>query len=519
MNTQHSSVDTVRPVLHYTARDTWLNDPNGLIFHDSLYHLYYQNNPMDNVWGNLSWGHATSPDLLNWTEHPVAIACDDQEDIFSGSIIFDRANTSGFGTTGAAPLVAVYTSAFKPGSVHEGVQAQSLAFSLDGGYTWEKYAGNPVLNRNSANFRDPKVFRYDGPSGSYWVMVAVEALDFQVVLYKSTDLRNWEQLSSFGPANATGGIWECPDLFPLPVDGDPENIKWVLIVNLNPGGPNNGSAGQYFVGDFDGTTFTSSTTVTDGLQDPTRLGEYQWLDWGRDYYAAVSFNDVPDGRRIMVGWMNNWDYANETPTDPWRSQMALPRVVELATVAGQPRLIQRPAPEMSTHFAPAPLLTSDAVTVPEGTHPLEADGPVLLIEAEFTPGTATEFGFIVRKGADEGTRIGIAPALGQISIDRNASGRVDFHSTFPSIDRAPIVATGGKYILTVVVDHCSVEVFAQDGEVSLAELIFPLEESTGVSVYSTGGAATLEKLHVYAPNEPSLQPGQLSNRSSISVRG
>ncbi|MGA7203565.1 MAG: glycoside hydrolase family 32 protein [Specibacter sp.] len=518
MNTQHTAVDTVRPVLHYTARNTWLNDPNGLIFHGGLYHLYYQNNPLGSTWGNMSWGHATSRDLFTWTEQDLAIRVDAHEEIFSGSIVFDSNNTSGLGTTLQPPLVAIYTSAYTKASPHSGLQAQSLAYSLDGGYTWEKYVDNPVLNRNSADFRDPKVFRYDTGTESFWVMVAVEAVDHTVVLYRSEDLTAWQYLSSFGPANATGGIWECPDLFSLPVDGDPENLKWVLVVNLNPGGPNNGSAGQYFVGDFDGTTFTSHTTVTNGLQDPARLGEYQWLDWGRDYYAAVSFNDVPDGRRIMVGWMNNWDYANETPTGPWRSQMALPREVELATTDGQPRLIQRPIAEMSTHFGPTPFLNSSALPITAGTHLLEADGPVLLLEAEFTAGTAMEFGLIVREGAAEGTRIGITPALGQISVDRNNSGQVDFHSAFPSIDSAPIVETAGKYTLTVVVDHCSVEVFAQAGTVSLAELIFPLEESTGVSVYSTDGTATLERLRIYAPQEPQPELVKSSNHSGTPAR-
>ena len=316
-----TTAETFRPALHFAAKNTWLNDPNGLIFHDGVYHLYFQNNPVGDVWGNMSWGHATSPDLLTWTEHPVAIACDDQEDIFSGSIVFDRNNTSGLGTESKAPLVAIYTSAFKTASPHTGLQAQSLAHSLDGGYTWTKYDNNPVLNRGSGEFRDPKVFRYDGAAGSYWVMVAVEATDFQVVLYKSENLRDWELLSTFGPANATGGVWECPDLFPLPVDGDPEHLKWVLVVNLNPGGPNSGSGGQYFVGDFDGTTFTSDTTVTEGTQDPARLAEYHWLDWGRDYYAAVSFSDAPDQRRLMIAWMNNWQYANQIPSSPWRGPM------------------------------------------------------------------------------------------------------------------------------------------------------------------------------------------------------
>ncbi|AXJ08669.1 glycoside hydrolase family 32 protein [Arthrobacter sp. PM3] len=492
-----TTAETFRPALHYAARNTWLNDPNGLIFHDGVYHLYYQNNPLDNVWGNMSWGHATSTDLLTWTEHPVAIACNEFEDIFSGSIVYDRENTSGFGTGAAAPLVAVYTSAYKTASAHHGIQAQSLAFSLDGGHTWTKYTGNPVLNRESAEFRDPKVFRYDGDAGSYWVMVAVEAKDFEVVLYKSLDLKDWELLSTFGPANATGGVWECPDLFPLPVDGDPENLKWVLTVNLNPGGPNGGSAGQYFVGDFDGTTFTSATTVTDGPQDPDRLGEYQWLDWGRDYYAAVSFSDVPDDRRLMIAWMNNWEYANEIPTSPWRSPMSLVREVSLKSVDGSWRLVQQAAGERAPHAVQTPSFSLAAIELSDGRHVLDgAAGSVQRIELTVTPGTAEECGLIVRGGEAEGTRIGLRPTEGRIVVDRRESGQTDFHGSFASIDTAPIRTTDGSYEITVYVDRCSVEVFAQEGQVTLTELIFPAATSTEVSLYATGGTATIDSLSV-----------------------
>ena len=492
-----TTADTFRPALHYTARNTWLNDPNGLIFHEGVYHLYYQNNPLGNVWGNMSWGHATSPDLLSWTEHPVAIACDDEEDIFSGSIVFDRDNTSGFGTASTAPLVAVYTSAYKPGSGHEGIQAQSLAFSLDGGYSWTKHAANPVLNRGSAEFRDPKVIRYDGGAGSYWIMVAVEAKDFQVVLYKSEDLKNWELLSTFGPANATGGVWECPDLFPLPVDGDPENHKWVLTVNLNPGGPNNGSAGQYFVGDFDGTTFTSATTVTEGLQDPDRLGEYQWLDWGRDYYAAVSFSDAPDNRRLMIAWMNNWEYANQIPTSPWRSPMTLAREVSLRTIDGRPRLVQKATGDFASISAEARPFTLKTTEITEGTHILDgAGGSLQRIDITLTPGSATEFGLVVRGDGDQGTRIGIRPVEGTLVIDRRDSGQTSFHETFASIDAAPIREIEGSYKLTIFVDRCSVEVFAQDGQVTMTELIFPAPTSIDMALYSIGGTAIVNSLDV-----------------------
>lgn len=491
-----TTAETFRPALHYAARNTWLNDPNGLIFHDGVYHLYYQNNPLGNVWGNMSWGHATSTDLLTWTEHPVAIACDENEDIFSGSIVFDRDNTSGFGTETVAPLVAVYTSAYKPGSGHEGIQAQSLAYSLDGGYTWTKHTGNPVLNRASAEFRDPKVIRYDGGADSYWVMVAVEATDFQVVLYKSRDLKNWELLSTFGPANGTGGVWECPDLFPLPVDGNPDNLKWVLTVNLNPGGPNNGSAGQYFVGDFDGKTFVSATTLTEGLQDPDRLREYQWLDWGRDYYAAVSFSDAPENRRFMIAWMNNWEYANQIPTSPWRSPMSLAREISLRITDGNLRLVQQPAGDWTT-LAGSRSFSLSATTIHEGVQVLAgAAGTVQRIDVTFAPGSAEEFGLILRGDGVKGTRIGIRPDEGSLTVDRRESGQTDFHESFPSIDTAPIRTAAGSYDLTIYVDHCSIEVFAQAGQVTMTELIFPAETSTELSVYALGGTATINELAV-----------------------
>jgi sucrose-6-phosphate hydrolase SacC (GH32 family) len=296
-----------RPAVHFTARDTWLNDPNGLVFHDGLYHLFFQNNPYGNVWGNMSWGHATSRDLLHWTEHPVAIACDESEDIFSGSVVVDHGNTSGFGTADAPALVAIYTSAYKAASEHHGTQAQSLAYSTDAGMTWHKYGNNPVLARNSAHFRDPKVFRYEGGQGTCWIMVAVEAQHQKVVFYRSDDLKTWDFLSDFGPMNADQGEWECPDLFPLAVDGDPDNVKWVLIVNVNPGAVAGGSGGQYFVGQFDGARFVPDASsvaapagvsaLGDSVAAAAALQQCLWLDWGRDCYASVSFSNVPDGRR------------------------------------------------------------------------------------------------------------------------------------------------------------------------------------------------------------------------------
>ncbi|WP_285243209.1 glycoside hydrolase family 32 protein [Pseudarthrobacter sp. fls2-241-R2A-127] len=488
--------DIFRPVFHYSAKNTWLNDPNGLVHHEGIYHVYYQNNPFGSVWGNMSWGHATSTDLLHWDEQPVAILCDAEEDIFSGSIVIDEYNTSGLGDGQTAPLVAIYTSAYKDSSVRRGTQAQSLAWSSDGGYTWTKYQGNPVLDRNSADFRDPKVFRYNGLSGSYWVMVAVEANEHKVVIYSSENLRDWHYLSSFGPANATGGVWECPDLFPLPLDGDEGQTKWVLTLNLNPAGPNGGSGGQYFVGHFNGVAFTSETTVTQGISKRADLDAYQWLDWGRDYYAAVSFNNAPDGRRLMVGWMNNWQYGAAIPTWPWRSPMSLVREMSLVTDQGRPRLAQRAADEYLAHN-PESVDTWPGLAIAEGIHHLGAGVAVGIIEVTFTPDSAEEFGLIIRGNGSDGTRIGIRPLENRLITDRTRSGDTEFHDAFASVDTAPIrPASDGSYTLTVFIDRCSVEVFAQNGQVTMTGLIFPEPDNTDISLYSEGGSATASCLKV-----------------------
>ncbi|TVU62798.1 glycoside hydrolase family 32 protein [Paenarthrobacter nitroguajacolicus] len=489
---------TIRPLLHYTAHSTWLNDPNGLVFYQGLYHLFYQNNPFDNVWGNMSWGHATSEDLLHWTEHPVAIACDDQEDIFSGSVVVDAGNTAGFGTPGNPALVAIYTSAFKEGTEHQGTQAQSLAFSTDAGMTWHKYAGNPVLGRGSAHFRDPKVFRFEGPAGSYWVMVAVEAQHQEVVLYRSADLKDWEYLSTFGPANATGGEWECPDLFPLPVDGNPDDVRWVMVVNINPGAVAGGSGGQYFVGHFDGVRFTADadSMVEDGNAN---LRDCLWLDWGRDYYAAVSFSNVPGSRRVMIAWMSNWDYANSLPTSPWRSSMSLAREVGLATVNGRPRLIQRPV--LPTDSGRSLLTVADlevhdsTVALPDAEH-----GSVQLIEADILPGTARTVALTLLGAPDGGaaTVLSFDTVTNQLTLDRRRSGNTSFHAKFASAESTPVTLEDGVLKLQVVVDHGSVEVFAQGGKVTITDLVFPTPGNVAIGLTVEGGTAMVRRLSVTA---------------------
>ncbi len=449
-----------RPQVHYTARATWLNDPNGLIHHEGVWHLFYQSNPHGNVWGNISWGHAVSSDLLHWEEIDVALTATEEVHYFSGSCVFDRDNTSGFGRNGVAPLVAVFTEHYMEVSPRFGTQAQGLAYSLDGGHSFTPYAHNPVLSRDSSDFRDPKV-SWVADFG-YWLMVAVEATQNIVTFYRSDNLVDWTLLSEFGPANAKAPTWECPDLFPLHVDGTGEK-KWVLVVSVNPGALYGGSGVQYFVGDFDGTTFTAPTT------DSTDHRDYNWVDHGADYYAPVTFNDTPDGRRIAIGWMNNWSYAGAIPTDPWRGSMSIPRELSLVEQDGRLTLRQRPVRELDA-AASTPLDITDSDGRP--TVPIGGAG---LIDLRVT-GDAT-----VGLGAATLTYAG-----GLLTLTRNDSSAINHpeHSTPQWTKVTPVSET---LDLSVLVDAGSVEVSAADGRFWLTSLVDPAEEirvtlSPGVAV-------------------------------------
>lgn len=442
-----------RPAAHFTAATSWLNDPNGLLYHDGIYHLFFQTNPHANVWGNLSWGHATSTDLVSWTEHDIAIPYTEEEMVFSGSAVADINNTAGFAASGETALVAIYTSARPPQNGRPGSQAQSLAYSVDSGATWTRYADNPVLDIGSDEFRDPKVFWYGGADG-HWVMVAVEAVARQVVIYTSDNLRDWSLQSRFGPVHAVDGVWECPDLFPLTVAGTDET-RWVLVVSLSPGGIAGGSGAQYFIGDFDGATY-----VPERVTDSTDLADYDWLDYGRDYYAPVSFNDAPDGRRLMIGWASNWQYAGHTPTHPWRSAMSLVREVELIRDgAGRLRVRQQPV-------------------LPAGTEAVE----VFTVSVPCRPTDRTAVVLTGERGSDR-VVITIDGADRSITFDRTQSGDVTFHPEFPSVDWAPLPACHtGEIDVRIVVDASIVEVYAAGGLVTFTEQVYPSEPLTRVQV-------------------------------------
>nr|WP_270889189.1 glycoside hydrolase family 32 protein [Pedococcus sp. 5OH_020] len=796
-----------RPQFHYTPAKNWMNDPNGLVFYEGEYHLFYQYNPSGNQWGNMSWGHAVSPDLVHWTQLPVAIPQDDQSMVFSGSAVVDKDNTSGFGTKEHPAMVAVYTRLDKA----TGIQAQALAYSTDRGRTFTKYADNPVLDIGSRDFRDPKVFWYE--PGHEWIMSVALSAERKVRFYRSSNLKKWEHLSDFGPAGATGGVWECPDLFPLPVDGDSKKTKWVLLVNINPGGIAGGSANQYFTGTFDGTRFVSDDkpyvaptgrdlgsfdngtyggwapdgaafgtepatgnlpgqggvsdwvgtglansfhgadgavgtltspeftldagylnfkvggghhpyvpgstlspappvgevfadfegpdyghgwvttgdlvgtgpvkgTIGDQQQVTGYLGQQlvntfldhdttkgtitspaftitkshinllvgggnhpwttseptsvnllvdgqvvksatgtnnealdwatwdvsqyagktakiqivdqnsggwghinvdhimfsdeaakpravdtsvrlvvdgqvvrsatgsdsemldwqgwdvrdlagktarivladnntggwghiladqfslsstparstvqraHWVDYGKDNYAGVTFNDVPGHRRVMVGWMNNWNYAGSIPTDPWRSAMTVPRELGLRTTADGVRLLQRPVHQLQDLREEA-VLNAKGLVVPTGSTTLPAHATAYELSATLAPGTAQSSGIAVRTGNGQETRIGYDRTTGELFVDRTKSGDVGFSDDFPGVQRAPFAAgANGDVSLRVLVDWSSVEVFAQDGSVAITDQIFPDPTSDGIQAFATGGSAMLKSVKV-----------------------
>jgi fructan beta-fructosidase len=798
--------ETYRPQFHFSPAKNWMNDPNGLLYYRGEYHLFFQYNPSGNTWGNMSWGHAVSTDLVHWTELPVAIPQDTQNMSFSGSAVIDYANTTGFGQPGNPAMVAIYTAASKV----DGKQRQAIAYSLDRGRTFTKYG--IVLDIDSSNFRDPKVFWY--APGHEWLMTAALSDQHKVTFYTSPDLKHWTHLSDFGPAGATGGVWECPDLFPLPDPNHPGKQKWVLVVNLNPGAIAGGSGAQYFTGNFDGTTFTSDdkpytpptgsdlgsfdngtfdgwtatgaafgngptpgnapgqggvtgyvgnglansfnnpafdggtgtltspdfmidqdylnflagggnhpylpgskvgdnsppgavfadfegptwgtgwsatgdfanaapakgaypgqqqvtgyegsqlvNTFTNGdtptgtIDSPTftvnshyidllvgggdhpwgspnptsvnlvvngkvvqsatgqnaealnwvswDVNQYQgqqasiqivdensggwghlnvdqitfsavaaapratdtsvrlvvngavvrsatgpnsesldwahfnvadlkgstahievvdnntggwghiladqfslsgtpalsavqrahWVDFGADDYAAVTYNDAPGGKRIMIGWMNNWNYGGSIPTSPWRSAMTVPRELSLRTINGAVQLVQAPIRQLN-ELRGGRAVPLENRPIPSGTTALPARGAAVQIRATLAGGSASNYGLKVRAGNGHETVIGYDRANSQLYIDRTRSGNVNFDPSFPGVHAAPLPTVDGVVHLRVLVDWSSVEVFGQYGQVLLTDQIFPDPSSIGIAAFADGGTATLRSLTV-----------------------
>jgi sucrose-6-phosphate hydrolase SacC (GH32 family) len=624
-----------RPQFHFSQPNLFMNDPNGLVYYDGEWHLFYQSRPG----GGIVWGHAVSKDLLHWQNLGTAIPRQaNGASIFSGSVVIDKDNTSGFGTPGNPAMVAIYTAS----GGGQG-QVQALAYSLDHGRTFTFYSGNPVIDIGSSQFRDPKVFWYEPTKR--WVMVVANPDDHQVSIYDSPNLKQWDLKSKWGPLPPVGGQYEVPDMFPLNVDGDPSKTKWVMIISTNPGGTYGGSQTAAYIGDFNGTTFkedsrydysgapgtttfadfegidygawtttgtafgagpsqgalagqalingykgqrlansgngttgtitspaftvskryinfllagtSSATTVVNlvvdgaiartatpngrntldwvawdvqdlagksaqiqivdnntgansriyvddvGFSDTAALpgnDRAPWFDWGKDNYAGITFDNVPDGRRLFVGWLNNWQYAQSTAvptTQWWRGQQSEPRELTLKTVNGRSELYQVPLRELTTVRTGAPY-HEEGQSV-SGERALGTTGTLLDIEAGFRPQTASKFGLKVLTGANgDQTVIGYDVATGRVYIDRTSSGTAASAMTgFYGVHSAPLTLRDGKLDLRILVDNSLVEVFANGGERVLTDLVYPAAGSNGLKVFADGGAAALDSINVY----------------------
>lgn len=466
-----------RPEYHFTPEVNWMNDPNGLVYFDGEYHLFYQHNPHGNEWGHMSWGHAVSADLVSWKHLPVALHDEYGVMAFSGSAVADLDNTSGLGTVDKPPLVAIYT-----GHGH-GKQTQDLASSTDRGRTWTKFPGNPVLDIGQAEFRDPKV-SWHAPTRR-WVMVVSLATEKKLQFYASKDLKAWSHLSDFGPAGVVNKPnWECPDLFELPVVSEPGMTRWVLKADMGSGSVAGGSGGEYFLGTFDGKAFAADSKAS------------QWVDYGRDFYAPISWSNVPaaDGRRLWLGWMNNWETCLN-PTSPWRSAMSVPRELTLRRIGGSLRLCQNPVRELEALRGEPEAFDIVALS---GTRALETRGRQVEVVLEFDPGTATDVGVRVLKGGVEETVVGYDAKAKTVSVDRTKSGNGGFHKAFAGRHAGPLSPENdGRVRLRILVDSCSVEVFGNRGETVVTDLVFPKATSDRLELFALGGEARVTSCRVY----------------------
>lgn len=425
-----------RPDYHHTPTYGWMNDPNGMFYKDGVWHLFYQWNPYGSMWENMTWGHSTSSDLTHWEAQPTAIVADDLGAIFSGSCVVDHENTAGFGK---GAVVAFYTSAGES-------QTQSMAYSTDNGRTFTKYEGNPVLTANAPDFRDPKVFWHK--ETQRWIMVLAVGQEMQI--YSSPNLKQWTMESRFGQEYGNhGGVWECPDLFQLPVRGTGQQ-KWMLICNINPGGIFGGSATQYFIGQFDGHQFTceSKPEVT------------KWMDYGKDHYATVTFDNAPEGRRVALAWMSNWQYANEAPTKQYRSANSIARDLDLFTDGGETYCGVTPSKEMlSLRGKPQKQLTEACEVVVS----LKGTTDITLLNAKGEQVT-------MRYDAQKQT----------FSMDRTKSGDVGFSENFACTTTAP--THGQMKQLRLFIDRSSIEAFDGEGRMAMTNIVFPSEPYSQIKV-------------------------------------
>jgi fructan beta-fructosidase len=479
-----AQIDTVpyhepyRPQVHFSPAAHWMNDPNGMVYYDGIYHLFFQYYPGGTTWGPMHWGHAESKDMIHWKQLPTALYPDSLGYIFSGSAVVDSNNTSGFGKNGKIPLVAIFTNHDPKGerAGRNDFQNESLAYSLDNGTTWIKYSGNPVLkNPGIRDFRDPKVNWY-APEHK-WVMTL--ATQDHITFYSSPDLKTWIKESEFGKQlGAHGGVWECPDLISLQLNG---KKYWVLIVNVNPGGPNGGSATQYFVGQFNGKTFTPIDK------------EIKWVDYGPDEYAGVTWGNT-GSRKIFLGWMSNWEYSGQVPTVKWRNAMTIPRDLELKELNDKILLASKPISELKSIYGKScfftnvhltkPVLLSDKVGAIAGQYLLKININKL-----------KSYQIKLSNSQNEELLIGYNSQKKQYYIDRTKSGQVDFNKNFPGRFVAPRLVNSSTSDITIVVDNSSIELFADDGLTVMSSVFFPNEPFRKLT-FSSSEKATISSLRL-----------------------
>lgn len=514
-----------QPQLHFSAPPNWINDPNGPIYLNGKYHLFFQLNPSGDLWGNMSWGHAVSSDLVHWKQLPVALPNENGIAIFSGSTVNDADNSSGLcGNPGEKTpncLVAIYT-----GSSTD-KQTQNIAVSRDEGATWTKFASNPVIDLGLKDFRDPKVFWH--AKSKRWVMVVALPTQRKVRFYRSKNLREWEQAGEFGPAGSVSGVWECPDLFELQVRDSNENYdstRWLLSVNVSTGSPAGGSGNQYFVGRFDGARF---------VEDHPGSGAH-WVDWGKDFYASTSISNLPQDQDrlrdpIWIAWMSNWQYARKLPSLPGRGQMTLARSLYLRKPPAHPaptpgqeplQLVQQPVLPIPAYKQYQAMFGAPSFeSIAEANAHLakfQAPGSVYVLRFDLAPGEAAQAGIRLRRSATdpsqpatEETVVGIDKEKGLLYLDRTHSGKTDSSPDFPVRMVAPLKHPQETAIhIEIVADRNSIEVFADDGETVLTSLIYPADSSLGLAFFATPMPAGFEParirdIQLYPLEQPSAK--------------
>ncbi|PKA99259.1 levanase/fructan beta-fructosidase [Flavobacteriaceae bacterium MAR_2009_75] len=471
VNVASSEESLYRPNFHFTPKKNWMNDPNGMFYYNNYYHLYFQHYPDDNVWGPMHWGHATSTDMVTWKEQPIALYPDELGYIFSGSAVVDIDNTSGFGKDGKVPIVAMFTyhDPKKAEAKKTDVESQGIAFSLDEGLTWTKYEDNPVIkNAGDRDFRDPKVM-WD-TERRQWVMVL--AAGQKTIFYSSTNLKDWKRLSAFGEGIGNhNGVWECPDLFPLTVQGTNEQ-KWVLLVSINPGGPNGGSATQYFIGDFDGTQFSIDPEFEKAINNNHDF----WVDLGKDNYAGVTWSNIEtsDGAKLFMGWMSNWQYANQVPTESWRSAMTVAREMRLVKEGGTHRLAFVPTEKIKGYRGKK--FKESEIVVKEDTKIIDSEN-VDLSSAEIIFNVSelnSDLNFTLSNSQGDELSFGYTIADKSFYIDRSNSGKTDFSKDFANKKSTAVrISDSSNLSGRILLDKTSIEMFFDNGLNVITEVFFP----------------------------------------------